>query len=202
MASSSASPDKTYAAIYLMPLFNVADKFFSKSTLYSPTFTCSEDPLQTSFQLSVEFKENQIDIQVKPTSRKVRIQRADFKLFDEKMRGQENARFTPPPDRPYKHFQDVFWPGLKGFSKSLTRPLPSDGEFNELRLLVDVRYNAKFPFSAPGRLACLDALAYDTFVLFDPSYMISDYDVEIEEDFDFCIRVEEEEIRCHKVILL
>ena len=42
--ASSHSSNITYDAIFLMPIFKVADKFFAKSTLHSPTFSCSEDP--------------------------------------------------------------------------------------------------------------------------------------------------------------
>ena len=204
MASSNASSDNIYAAIYLMPLFKVADKFAAKATLCSPTFTCSEDPHQTSFQVRVEFKENQIDVQVRPTSRAVEIQRTDFKLFDEEMKCQKRARFTPPRGRRNDlYWQDKFTPDGKGFSESFLRPLPSDGdpgEFNELRLFVDVRYNAELLVQVPDSIACLEDLSFNTGDLFDPSYVISNYDVEIDEDFDFCIRVEDEKISCHKVI--
>ena len=126
MASSSIRRNDTYAAIHLMPLFNVGDKFLTKSTLHSPTFSCSEDPLQTSFRIEVEFKESQIHVLVKTPNRKVTIHKADFKLFDEDM--------TPRDSAP--GFSNSFW-RLRDLNHTFSRPSANDDEdLNELKLFV------------------------------------------------------------------
>ena len=182
MVSSNAS----YSAIFMMPIFDVADNFLTKSAVYSPTFTCYKDPHQTSFQIVAEFKEDQMDVFVNPTSRDVCVKRATFNLFDKDMTRLEKARLTHVHG-PFR--KEIYCSGPnRGFHYSFLRPLPDGVQWTELRLMVDIRYSAKLR----DRSECVEALGLD----------IWEHLYEFGLDFDFCIRVEDEEINCHKVTLL
>ena len=157
-----------------MPISKVGDKFLTQSTLYSPTFTCADDQIQTSFQIIVKYKDNQMNVLVNPTSREVAVERADLLVFDEFMTILDKARLT--------HQHDY------SFSQ------PDEVEWNELRLMVDVRYSAKFQYFG-GWFDAVESLGMNIRDLFDP---VNDP----LEEFDFCIHVEDEEIHCHKVTSL
>ena len=171
MASSQASSDDSYSAIYLMPIFKVADKVFAKASLYSPTFTCSEDPHKSSFQICVEFNDIDIFVDVSPTSRDVSFQQLKIKFFDNNMIPRLVESFAPKVGDQSK------WPRSEAMSKTFARPiLDSEGELEELRLLVEISYSTAIPFAYPKRQESLRSMSLNMGCVFldekDPDFHI------------------------------
>ena len=183
-----------------MPIFKVSDKFFAKSKLFSPTFTCSEDPRQTSFQIHVEFTGNEIKVSVNSTSRAVGFLGVDFTFFDKNMRRVDGIWYGPSGDSD----KILMW-RLEKLEHSFSRPTSLDGdELDELRLLVDISYCGEIREDYSHKTDFYKILCYNMGSLFDE---LQDDENENRSgnkdlrDSDLIICVEDEEIRCHKIVL-
>ena len=136
-----------------------------------------------------EFRDGQIYVRVLPTSRTVSTQAIDAMLYDKDVICRDEIYCMP------QRGKEKLGPkrGLQ-----LHRPFPSDGERDEVRLFVEVRFSSEILHRIPDGL-CLQQLSLDIHDLCDPRLRVAQYEVKLEEDYDLCIRVEDDKIPCHKV---
>ena len=71
---------KRYRAVHIMHITDVGSRG-AETTLFSPSFTCAEDPQPVSFKMKIVLKDNKVSAHVKPQSRSVQLNWLKFGVF-------------------------------------------------------------------------------------------------------------------------
>ena len=190
MASDDAIPadgqstTTKYKAVGFRVVNNVTQLAAQKTKIISSTFTCADDPLQTSFKMILDFGttgENKLKVAVQNTSRDVKLVQPfiTFYIYDDKMVNLKTRHgdFTSGASR-------VRSPG---FTWTF-----SDFPLNKevVRIMCDVHYAHEIPdIVRPG--SAENDLSESLSLL-----------LEYPEDHDFTLCVEDEQLHCHKVVLI
>ena len=104
MASDNAAPSsetspKRFKAIGFMVVTDVQRLKAEKTKIYSPIFTCTDDPLRTSFKMQLGFgtgEEGKLEVRIIPTSSDVQLFQFSVRMYDDQMEARKIHEGTFP----------------------------------------------------------------------------------------------------------